>query len=120
MKKKNILITSLISIIVVLIIILLFLLISNKTFFSNTYIGVQKQEIFIPKYSYFKEECCMTVAFFYSLKSKEQLQQEIDEYMKDFEYFEDASTYGYKKDDLFIQSYKVVDDGIFRKITIVY
>lgn len=117
MKK---IIKVIISIISILIIGLLIVLISNKTFFKTTYIGKQKQKIFIPKYSYFKEECCMTVASFYSLKSKEQLQKEINEYMKYFEYFEDNSTYGYKKNNLFIQSYKVIEDGIFRKIIIVY
>ena len=40
--------------------------------------------------------------------------------MSDFEYFEDDSTYGYKKDDLFIQSYNVIDNGLYRKIVIIY
>lgn len=37
--------------------------------------------------------------------------------MIDFEYFQDESTYGYKKGDLFIQSYEV---AIYRKIYITY
>ena len=40
--------------------------------------------------------------------------------MKDFEYFEDESTYGYKKGKLFIQSYQVGDEGLYRKIYITY
>lgn len=118
MNKK--LIISLSSIVTVILMLIFSLLVLNKTFFKATYIGVGGQEIFIPKYSYFKEECCMTVASFYSLRSKERLQKEIDNYMKDFKYFEDESTYGYKKEDLFIQSYEVSNIGLYRKIVIVY
>lgn len=116
MKKKIIII----GIIVLLLIIPYIILKTNKTFFGETYIGIQNQEIFIPKYSFFKEECCMTAAFFYSIRSETILQNQIDNYMKEFEYFEDESTYGYKKDDLFIQEYKVVDMGLYRKIIITY
>ena len=98
----------------------LVILFANKTFFKTTYIGVNKQEIFIPKYSYFKDESGMTIATFYSLKSEKKLRKEINNYMSDFEYFENDSTYGYRKDDLIIQSYEVVDNGLFRKIFIVY
>ena len=111
----------------VIIILILFILIfsvvkvcANKTFLKTKYIGVQGQEIFIPRYSYFKDECCMTAAVFHSFKSKKQLKKEINNYMKDFEYFEDDTTYGYKKGDLFIQSYEVVDKGLYRKIIITY
>ena len=100
MKNKILLI--IVSVLIVCCVLVGILLKNNKTFFSDKYIGVEKQEIYIPKYSYFKEECCMTVAVFYSLKSKKTLQYEIDNYLKDFEYFEDESTYGYMKDELFI------------------
>ncbi len=95
-------------------------LITNKTFFKTTYIGVQKQEIFVPRFSYFKDECCMTAATFYSLKSKRQLKKEINKYLKDFEYFENDETYGYQKDDLFIQKYEIIDKLFYRKIIITY
>lgn len=119
MKKKVILI----SIIFIFIIIISFFtinLFSNKTFFKNKYIGLQNQEIYIPKFSYFKDECCMTAATFYSFRSEKTLKKEIANYMKDFEYFENENTYGYQKDDLFIQSYEVIDNGLYRKIVIVY
>lgn len=93
---------------------------NNKTFFKDVYVGIQGQEIFIPKYSYFKEECCMTAAVFYSLRSEKTLKQEINEYMKQFKYFEDDSTYGYMKDELFIQEYDVINNGLYRKIVITY
>lgn len=93
---------------------------TNKTFFKTTYTGVQNQEIFIPRFSYFKDECCMTAATFYSLKSKKQLKREINKYLKEFEYFENDETYGYKRDDLFIQSYEVIDKLLYRKIIITY
>lgn len=95
-------------------------LVTNKTFFKTTYVGIHDQEIFIPRYSFFKREAGMTVASFYSLKSERALRSEIDDYMQDFEYFEDESTYGYKKGNLFIQSYNVANEGLYRKIYITY
>lgn len=115
MKKKVLLIISIIAAISIFIILL-----SNKTFFKTTYIGIDDQEIFIPRYSFFKREAGMTVASFYSLKSEKTLKKKIDNYMKDFEYFEDESTYGYKNGDLFIQSYTVANEGLYRKIYITY
>ena len=117
MKKVFI---TLIVIFILLFLICIYILSTNKTFFNNVYIGVQNQEIFIPRYSYFKRESGMTVARFNSLKSEKMLQKEIDDYMNDFEYFEDESTYGYKKGDLFIQSYEVIDEGLYRIIYITY
>lgn len=115
MKKKVLVIISLIIAIGIFIILL-----NNKTFFKTTYIGIHDEEIFIPRFSFFKREAGMTVASFYSLKSEKTLQREIDNYMKHFEYFEDESTYGYKKGDLFIQSYDVANEGLYRKIYITY
>ncbi len=117
MKNKKII---LISIILALIVSIFSNLLTNKTFFKNTYVGIQKQEIFIPKYSFFKDECCMTVANFYSLKSEKKLKKEIDNYLQGFKYFEDDTTYGYRKDDLFIQNYEVVNHGFYRTIHITY
>ena len=113
--KKVLIIVGIIVITCVFIILL-----TNKTFFRTTYIGIHDQEIFIPRYSFFKREAGMTVASFYSFKSEKTLKEEIDNYMKDFEYFEDESTYGYKKGDLFIQSYNVANEGLYRKIYITY
>ena len=96
------------------------LVINNKTFLTNTYTGSGNYDIFIPKYSYFKDECCMYSANFYSLKSKEKLDNEINNYLDQFEYFEDESSYGYIKDGLIIQSYDVVDHGLYRSFSIVY
>ena len=62
----------------------------------------------------------MTCASFKSLKSENSLKEEINNYMKDFEYFEDETTYGYKKGNLFIQSYEVRNEGLFRSIYIIY
>ena len=118
MKKKVLIIG--ITILTILLISILILLINNKTFFKTTYVGVNNQEFLIPKYSYFKSECCMTAAIFYSFRSERELKKEIDEYMKEFKYFEDEHTYGYKKDKLFIQSYEVESHLLYRKIIIVY
>ena len=105
---------------IVIVICAFLVLLNNKTFFKTTYIGINDQEIFIPRYSFFKKEAGMTVASFYSLKSERALRSEINDYMQDFEYFEDESTYGYKKGDLFIQSYNVANEGLYRKIYITY
>jgi len=53
MSKKKIIIITIINIIIILIVGIIILLVCNKTFLKNTYIGVQNQKIFIPKYSYF-------------------------------------------------------------------
>ena len=115
MIKKIIVIVNVIFICLILV-----LLANNKTFFKTTYVSINDQEIFIPRYSFFKREAGMTVASFYSLKSEKALRKEIENYMKDFEYFDDESTYGYKKGDLFIQSYEVSNEGLYRKIYITY
>lgn len=70
MEKERTVIITIILVILVLMVSIFLVLFTNKTFFKNTYIGMQGQKIFIPKYSFFKEECCMTVANFYSLKSE--------------------------------------------------
>ncbi len=121
MKKiKNIIFAFLITLVCIIILSISFILISNKTFLKTTYTGVNNQEIFIPRYSFFKNESGFTVATFYSLKSEKQLQREIDNYMKDFTFIDDESTYGYTKNDLFIQRYEVEDKILFREIIIVY
>ncbi len=120
MKKKKIIIILIVSSVIALISWILILLSTNETFFNTSYIGMNNQEIFIPKYSYFKEECCMFTDIFYSLRSKGDLQKEIDNYLSAFEQMEYNHTYGYKKGDLFIYSYKVYDKGLYREIMISY
>lgn len=105
---------------VLFIIVINFMLLINKTFYHTSYKTIDNNEIFIPRFSYFDSECCMTAATFYSLKSKHLLDQEIKNYLSDFTYFNNNSTYGYMKGDLFIQSYEVIDLGFYRKIVIVY
>lgn len=62
----------------------------------------------------------MTAAIFYSFKFEKDLTKEIEDYMSDFEYFDDDTTYWYRKGDLFIQEYKVLNNGLYRKIVITY
>ena len=95
-------------------------LVTNKTFFKETYVGTQNQEIFIPRYSFFHKESGFTVAIFYSFESERQLEKEINEYMKGFEYCSDESWSGYRKGDLYIQRYEVEDKGLYRVISITY
>ena len=117
MKGVKLLITILV---VCIFSIITILLINNKTFLTNIYEGSGNYKIFIPKYSYFKEECCNFEAKFYSLKSKKNLDNEINNYLDQFEFYEDIDNYGYKKDDLIIHSYEVDDKGLYRTISILY
>ena len=119
-KTLKILILSVILLVLILISTAVGVLVSNKTFFKSEYEGVDGKIRFVPKYSYFKNECCMTLATFYSLRSENELKEEITDYMKDFEYFDDESTYGYMKEDIFIQKYEVVNHGMYRTIHITY
>ena len=122
MDKKilKVLILSVILLVLILIGTSIVALGTNETFFKTEYESVDGKIRFVPKYSYFKNECCMTVATFYSLRSEKELKEEIANYMKDFEYFDDESTYGYMKQDIFIQSYEVVNHGMYRTIHITY
>lgn len=95
-------------------------LFTNKTFFKDTYVGHLNQEIFVPKYSYFHKESGAAVASFYSLKSEKQLEKEIAEYLNEFEYYSDETWSGYKKGDLLISRYEVVNKGLYRVISITY
>lgn len=97
-----------------------FPLFCNKTFFHTTYRGIGGEEFFVPRFSYFHEECCMTMATFFSLRSKESLEKEINDYLEGFTKFRDESTYGYRKDDLFLQSYEVIDHVLYRSIHLTY
>lgn len=82
------------SLLVLFIIIINFMLLINKTFYHTKYETTNNEETFIPRFSYFDSECCMTAATFYSLKSKYLLDQEINNYLSDFTYFSNDSTYG--------------------------
>ncbi len=120
MKKKTfIILLSLILFICMMILFVSYKLNNNATFYSEIYHG-RGHDIFIPKYSYLESECCFTAATFYSLKSKKKLESEINNYLKDFDYYEDESYHGYRKDNLYIQSYIVEDKKLFRKIVITY
>lgn len=116
--KKVILIFS--SLLIIFLFVLSFILMINKTFYKTKYVTINNNEIFIPRFSYFDSECCMTSATFYSLKSKHLLDTEISEYLKNFKYFENENTYGYIKGNIFIQSYDVIDLGFYRKIILTY
>ena len=117
MKRKLVILSI---IIVTMVVIFNLYMLSNKTYFKITYIGDQDQKIFIPLFSYFEKECCMTAATFYSIVPKFILKKQIDDYLSKFEYRETMGTYGYYKDDLFIQSYEVEEHYLYRKIIIVY
>lgn len=111
-------------ILIAIVLICIFILSTNKTFFKDTYIGIQNQEIFIPKYSFFRQESGNIEAVFVSFKSEKILKEEINQYMKEFECIEeDVAGYKikkYKKNDLTIRSYEVVNEGLYRKIYILY
>ncbi|MFA5407939.1 MAG: hypothetical protein WC343_04115 [Bacilli bacterium] len=117
MKKVYIIV---LSIIVTLIVMFNLFMLSNRAYFKTTYIGNNNQKIYIPRFSYFEGECCMTSATFYSFVPKPILENHIDNYLSDFEYKTTDETYGYYKGTLFIQSYEVEEHYLYRKIIIVY
>ena len=121
MKKKILFIIGLVLILIgSLMSFITYKLKNNATYYSEVYHGRGNHDIFIPLHSYLESECCFTAATFYNLKSKKKLESEINNYLKDFEHFEDETTYGYRKGNLFIQSYIVEDKGLYRKIVITY
>ena len=121
MKKFFLFFLGIISVsFIALIFIFNFLLITNKTFYKDVYVTQNNKEIFVPRFSYFDSECCMTASTFYSLKPKNTLENEINKYLSDFIYFNNGFSYGYVKDDIYIQSYEVTDLGLYRKIVLVY
>ena len=117
-KKKKMILIILGVIIVILLGITIFLA-QNKTFFKTKYIGVTSKEIYVPRFSYFKEESNSTVKL-NSLKSTKTLEHEISDYLETLSYYVDIETSGYKKGDLVIHSYKVEDKGWYRQIIIKY
>ena len=117
---KTLLKVSICLVLVLAVVIPSIVLFTNETFLKETYVGTQNQEIFIPRYSYFHKEAGFTVAIFYSFRPEKQLEKEIDQYMDGFEYYSDESWSGYKKGDLYVQKYEVVDHGLYRVISITY
>ena len=116
MKKKLLIIISLVILIILsLLLFREYKLKTNSTYYYEVYHG-RGHDIFIPAHSYLESECCMTVASFYSFRSKKELQKEIDNYLKDFKKYDN----GYRKDNLYIQSYIVEDKGLYRMIYITY
>ena len=120
MKKK--IVVSLLIIIIIFNIVMM----PNKTYFKTSYIGTQNQNIYIPLFSYFKDECCFTAATFYSMVPKIILDYKIDNYLNNFKYIDNKSIksnqiYGYYKNNKYLfQSYEVIDHILYREIVIVY
>ena len=103
--------------IIILAIILLLFLITNSCFFFTTYRGAGDKTIFVPRFCYLYKEGGMTIATFYSFRSQKALQKEIDEYLSDFEHLNGDA---YVKDDLYIGHYKVFDNGLYRRVSLLY
>lgn len=102
--------------------VILIILCFNKTFLRTTYKGLGDVEIFIPRFSFFVKEGGETVATFYSLRNKNILQKEIDNYLSNFEYMESHNGIGsgYENEDLHIENYGVVDNVLYRRIYVTY
>lgn len=117
-KKKRIVLIVCGVILVILLGITIFLA-QNKTFFKTKYINPSNNEIFVPRFSYFKEDS-KNILKLNSIKSKKALDKEIGNYLETLSYFVDTETSGYKKDDLIIYSYTVEDKGWYRQILVTY
>lgn len=117
-KKKKIVLIVCGVILVILLGITIFLA-QNKTFFKTKYIGVTNKEIFVPRFSYFKEDS-KNILKLNSIKSKKTLDKEIGNYLETLSYYVDTNSSGYKKEDLVIYTYTVEDKGWYREITVTY
>lgn len=76
----------------------------------------------VPKFSSFKEECCMFSASFQSFRSKFSLQLELEKIMTGYEKMEchNKTVYYDKKADITIHDYGVESGFFFRKFYITY
>ena len=99
---------------------ILFLLVTNKTFFTTTYTGLNGQTFYVPKYSYFVRESGGVTAILYSRQSETVLEKEIATYLDDFTYIETENGYRYQKGDLTLYTYEVQNHGWYRIIYIGY
>lgn len=118
-KQSRIFLGILIGIIILIILFTMLNLHNNETYLNTTFKTTTNKEIFIPKHSYFKEDKD-NKAVFYSLKSEEDLEAEIDNYLKDFSSLSNIETISYIKGDLVIKSYTVKNMLLIRKIIIEY
>lgn len=118
-KQATILLEIFITILTIFTVFTLIDLNSNETYLKTTFKTSTNKEIFIPKHSYFKEDK-NNKAVFYSLKSKEDLEIEINNYLKDFSSLSNIQTISYIKGDLIIKSYTVKNAFFVRKIVIEY
>lgn len=106
----------LIIVVIIFAIIGFLFLITNRCFFFTTYKGGDKN-IFIPRFCFLYKEGGLTVASFCSLRSKDSLQKEIDNYLSTFSKRESGV---YVKDDLYIETYNVIEMGTYRRIVLTY
>ncbi len=118
-KQTIILLEIFVGIVAFITVFILISLNSNETYLKTTFTTTTNKEIFIPKHSYFKEDK-NNKAVFYSLKSEEDLEAEIDNYLKDFSSLSNIETISYIKGDLVIKSYTVKNMLLIRKIVIEY
>lgn len=102
-------------ILIIFVIVILLFLATNRCFFFTTYRDGEK-EIFVPRFCFLYKESGLTVLTFYSLRSQNSLQKEIDEYLSTFE----KRNNSYVKDNIYISSYNVYELGIYRRINLVY
>ena len=76
----------------------------------------------IPKFSRFKEECCMYSASFESIRTKASLKKEIEKELEKYEkiYCNDGEFYYNREKDFTVISYDIEDGRLFNKFSIVF
>lgn len=98
----------LVILVIVIIVFINCVFLFNKTFYKNVYKS-GNSEISVPRFSFFVKERGAAIATFYSLKSKNSLENEINKFLK-----EDNIS------NVRIASYKVNDTSWYRTIVIEY
>lgn len=112
------------SVLITLIFLTIYLLYINKTFFKDIYNSkaYAKINIVIPKYSYFIDDCCDSVATFKNVSAIDDINKYINKYLETLEIVKchDKNVYYDSKQDLVIFEYYVKKGFIFNDITINY
>lgn len=90
-------------------------LLTNKSYFWKNY-----KKIYVPLLSFHTDDCCMTTSNFYSLRTKNDLENDINKYYDDLVSCYNETIFYDKKADVSISKYEVVDKFFYRAIHIIY
>lgn len=124
MKKKLTKEKILKWILLILLIVVFFVIRTRYTVMGNEerFLPISSATLKVPKFSIYKEECCMYSVTFKSFQNINLLKKELDKIMNDYEKIKDEEkTYYYDKEhDLTITEYGVVKGWFLNEYYIVF